>query len=88
MTFPVNPAVFDGWQSQSMFFTATAETQTLSIVAKNVTGDDQRTDLGLDGILLDVAGAGTTPTPEPATMLLFGTGLVGLVGSRIRKKKK
>ncbi len=30
----------------------------------------------------------TNPIPEPATMLLFGTGLAVLVGSRIRKKKK
>ena len=29
-----------------------------------------------------------SPVPEPATMLLFGTGIASLAGSRIRRKKK
>jgi hypothetical protein len=32
--------------------------------------------------------AETSPVPEPATMLLFGTGLAGLIGSRVRRGKK
>lgn len=60
---------------------------TTSLSFDNVTiSDDMWSGIGVSLYTgsIDVAA----PVPEPAAMFLFGTGLVGLLGSAVRRRKK
>ena len=52
---------------------------------------DGKYDIGMDGLAVRSGqvtySGGATPTPEPATILLLGTGLAGLIGGRMKRRR-
>jgi hypothetical protein len=70
---------FTGWTSQSVAFTATSTSQTLSFLADGTPGGEPPFSL-LDGVSL------VQVTPEPSTLALLGSGILA-VGGLVRRRR-
>lgn len=84
--------VFGGWDWQTMIFTATSTTQSLTVSAMSGT-DGMRTDIGIDSFYLGEPGQNPDNpdnpinVPEPSTLALLGLGMLGFISRRRLLKK-
>ncbi len=83
--------VFEGWDWQTMLFTAAYTTQTLEVIAWSDT-DGVRTDIGIDSFFL--GDPGTNPdnpnpsVPTPGILPLLGLGLGAMLFASRRQCKR
>ena len=82
----------DGWNSfEDLMIVLKAENGYIGyqLASQEISGTWNTGDINNKGLShLSIYGKGEVPTPEPATILLFGTGIAGLAGTRLRKRKK